>query len=296
MTVHLDVDAVIENVLYVSFDDVCGQSVFGNADSHHPAQHPVLFEDSNTVTHLPQFQRCRQTGRPGTDHGHFLAVLLDRFGFLLGREFLAVLGMPVGQESFDVGYGDRAVQVRSVAALLARMLAYPAANRREGVGFGCRDVCLFVLAGRGQRHVPARITMYRAAIVTRSHTDSGHREFVGNGLRIFLEDRLSVAQKLVVLVRDRYGTVLGTNTAAGTFLKIDEVRLDGNSCLEVARFARQLGKFGVGDHLDISVCPGSDQPGRYGAHRTVVRGERLVELGHVPADSGSRLDEIDLIT
>jgi hypothetical protein len=63
---------------------------------------------------------------------------------------------------------------------------------------------------------------------------------------------------------------------------------------EVARFAFQLLEFGQRKDFDVLVAAGLNQLRRQDAHRAVVGGEGLVELGHRPADGGALLDEVYL--
>ena len=65
--------------------------------------------------------------------------------------------------------------------------------------------------------------------------------------------------------------------------------------VELAGLALEADELGVGDDLDVQVPAGLDQLGRQGAHRAVVGGEGLVELGHVATQGRGLLDEVDLV-
>jgi len=66
------------------------------------------------------------------------------------------------------------------------------------------------------------------------------------------------------------------------------VEVDG----EVALLARNRLQRGAGVELDVDVPADLDQLGRDNSHGTFIGGERLVELGHHPADGGRLFNEM----
>ena len=65
---------------------------------------------------------------------------------------------------------------------------------------------------------------------------------------------------------------------------------------EIARFALHLQQIGGCQDLDVAMAAGLHQLGRKDAHRAVVGGKRLVELGHLAANGWRALDEVDFDT
>ena len=65
--------------------------------------------------------------------------------------------------------------------------------------------------------------------------------------------------------------------------------------VEVAHRAAHLLHLGVGQQGDVLVLAGLGHLGREDAGRAVQGGEGLVELGHVAADAGALLDEVDVV-
>ncbi len=98
MTVQLNINAVIEDILNVTVYNFGWQPVFGDTNSHHSTENTVFFENGNGVAHLPKVERCGQTGWSGADNCDLLAVFFNRCLFLLRSELLAVFVIPVRQE------------------------------------------------------------------------------------------------------------------------------------------------------------------------------------------------------
>ncbi len=87
--------------------------------------------------------------------------------------------------------------------------------------------------------------------------------------------------------------MLAALATPGAFFLIDVSRPSGKSDLEVTgptldRFHRR-----VGDNLNIDVSPTFHQLGGHDAHGAVVGGKRLIQLGHISADGGRAIYEID---
>ena len=136
----------------------------------------------------------------------------------------------------------------------AQVLAQPAAD------------ALFPVNGEGQRH----------------------------GLGVPDVHRCALAQPLVEDIHGAHRAGTSAHPAAGAPLQVNVPRLllylDG----EVTHLAGDPRHLGAGHDLDVQMPPALHQLGGQDAHRAVVGGEGLVQLGHHPADGGRRLHQVDL--
>ena len=71
-------------------------------------------------------------------------------------------------------------------------------------------------------------------------------------------------------------------------------RLAAHGGGKIADIAFQLVHLAVAEQGDVGVAAGVDHLGGQDAGRAVQGGKGLVELGHVPADGGLALDQVDV--
>jgi hypothetical protein len=95
---------------------------------HHAARHGPGVADLHRVAEAGEVIGGGQAGRPGADHQHPLARALRR-----PLELPAMLDGGLAQKTLHGVDADRAVEVRAVAAVLARVVADPAVHRRHRV-------------------------------------------------------------------------------------------------------------------------------------------------------------------
>jgi hypothetical protein len=108
-------------------------------------------------------------------------------------------------------------------------------------------------------------------------------------------DRLAIAEPgLEDLVDDLLGALLLADAAAVAEVLVDVAGLLADGDGEVADVALDLLDLAPGQELDVGMRAGGDHLGGQDAGRAVEGGEGLVELGHVAADRGVLLDEVDL--
>ena len=202
----------------------------------------------------------------------------------------------VSDEPFESPDVDGLIHLTPVAGDFTGVVANPTADAGEwvvhldhphGVGPAALmdegDVALSPLPGR-------------AGIPARGDAELLDGEAVGHRLGVQLEGCPARGQPLVEDVGHRDRAHLDTIAAADTRVNIDVARM----VLHLHRVATDIPgdveHLGVCHQLDVGVATGLHQLGRDGAHRTVVGGEGLVELCHLPADGRLGLDEIHLET
>ena len=266
------------------------QAVLGDAVAQHAARLGLALEDGGLVAEQGQVAGGGQAARARADDRDLLVVRDRR---LLGQRHVLV-GV-VGDEALEAADGDRLVDLAARAVDLALRGADATADGGEGVGLAGDRVGLGETALADQGHVALRRRRRRAGALAGRVPLLGDRVGVGDRLRVELVDRLALAELLVVVVLDDHGAHRGALAAARALVGVDEAGVVEDLGAEGAGLALEADELGVGDDLDVEVAPGLDQLRRQGAHRAVVGGEGLVELGHVAAEGRRLLDQVDLV-
>jgi len=78
--------------------------------------------------------------------------------------------------------------------------------------------------------------------------------------------------------------IFNAGTAAGAQIHIDTACAFFDFYLEIAGFARNAFKVCIGDQFDVQMPADLDQYRGDNSHRAVIGRERLVQLGHDPAN------------
>ena len=212
----LELHAQVLDDLDFGLDDVPGQTVGRYAHREHAAENGKLFENRNSVALDGEKIGGGQSAGPGADDGDFLRAL----GLFLGREGCYAFSVVVRQVAVQVHDSQRLVHFGAGAGALARVMANTAADPGKRVFLFEKGHGLSVLALVHKRN-PA---LYAHMGGTRGPAGRGpplfHGEPAGDGLRVFLVDRLSRGQALVVLVGNFHGTDFGAFPAAGAFRKV----------------------------------------------------------------------------
>ena len=127
--VDLQGDAEVEQPGDLGVEHLTRQPVARDAVAHHPAGDRCGLPDGDRVTAPGQVVGRGESGRPGADDQHPPpgGRGSDRDAPALGQRLVA-------EEALDGVDADRLVEVAAVAGGLARVVADPAADGREGVG------------------------------------------------------------------------------------------------------------------------------------------------------------------
>ncbi len=288
--VALQVDAEREHAVDVLLQRGLGQAVLGDAEAQHAARLGLALEDGDGVAEQREVAGGGEAAGARADHGDLLLV---RDLGLLGQRHVGE--RVVADEPLEAGDGQRLVHIAARAVGLALVRADAAADGGEGVGVAGDGVGLGVAAVGDERQVALGAGVHGAGALAGAVALLAHRVGVGDRLRVELEDRLALAQVLVVRVGDHDGADGGAFAAARADVRVDEAGVVVDLGAEAARLALEADELGVGDDVDVEVSPGLYELGRQGAHRTVVGGEGLVELGHVATEGRGLLDEVDLV-
>ena len=201
---------------------------------------------------------------------------------------------PVRDEPLQGANGDGVIDVLAVASILARVVAGPAANRREGKGVAHDIESLSELPLRDEGDVALDPYACGAGIPTGRYAFPLDDVEIGDGLGEGLVDGLSLALPLVELAQNLDRAFLRALAAASALRLVDVPRLPRHPDLESAELSVYSHDFGIAEHLDALVPVALDHLGSEDAHGAVVGGEGLVQLGHSPADGGRSLHQIDL--
>jgi hypothetical protein len=108
----------------------------------------------------------------------------------------------------------------------------------------------------------------------------------GHGLGIGDINGLAFVHAQVKSILDFPRTLLCTNAATDALVFVNIPGSLDNLNLEVSGLAADGVYFSEGDEVDVDVPADLDQLGGDDSHRALIGGERLIELGHNPADTG----------
>ena len=287
--VEAQVDAERADLIDLALQHLVRQAVVGDADAQHAAGDGERLEHRGLVAVLREVAGRRHAGGAPADDGDLLRVqhrqLLRQFGG----------AGDVADEALEAGDGDRLVDLAARALGLAGVGADAATHRREGVGLRGHPIGVGEAALADQGDVALGRGLHGAGALAGRVAQLVDGVGAGDGLRIELVDGLALAQPLVVPVLDGDGTHRDAVVAARAEIGVHVAGVVVDLRLEVTGLALEIGELGVRDDLDVEVAAGLHELGRQRAHGAVVGGERLVELGHVPAKCGRPLDEVDLV-
>ena len=101
---------------------------------------------------------------------------------------------------------------------------------------------------------------------------------------------------LIVWIRDLDRTVFYTSLTTRAFVLDDVSGLCNQGGLKFSWFPVYTLNFSICQNLYVGMPADLDQFGREYSHRAVIGGKGLVKLGHMAANAGSLLNQINLIT
>jgi len=172
------------------------------------------------------------------------------------------------------------------------VVADASADPRERVVFFDDPQGVGVAALADQGDVTLGALTGRAGVAAGGNAELLDGVGVRDGLGIQLVSCPARRQPLVERIGDDDRTDRGAVAAADALQRVDVARLVAQGGDEVAGLAVEPHDLAVDVQVDVQVAAGLDQLRADGAHGAVIGGEGLVELGHVPADGGPRLDEV----
>ena len=279
-----DFHAGIANELDIAVHDRRRQSEIGDGHPQHPSRVREGLEDGGLVAHLPSMVGAAQPGGSRADNGDPLGVKHVRNG---PRPVLYLLE----DKPLERTDRNRLIHLSAVARVFARMGADHAAGAREGVGLADKCQGLLVLPLGDQRHVPLCVHSIGAVQPTGRDPLLRDREHVRDGLWVQPVDGRPGGEPLVEPVLKPGRAHLFAVAAAVALLFVDETGTSSDADTEIAGPAVDTDQIGVGEDLDVGVTAGLHQLGGDHAHGAVIGGERLVQLGHIPADGRLLLEE-----
>ena len=147
----------------------------------------------------------------------------------------------------EILYGKRFIHIRSGADPFTGMMAHPAADagKRMGVFEQRQRFAVFFLFDQGD------VSLYAHMCGARCLAGCGvpfcDGKGAGNGLCVFLENGMLLAQSLIILIGQIHGTYFGAIPAGGTLGWIDKARRFLNRYFEVPRGAFYFFHLGGGD-------------------------------------------------
>jgi len=269
---------------------IAGQAVLGDAEGHPAAGDGGLFVDRDVIPLDGQVIGAGQARGAGADDGHLLALfLLDR-----GDVFRRVVEVQVGHEALEVHDVDGLLDPAAHAGLLAGVVADAPADGGEGVFLLDELEGFLVLAGGDQGHVALHADVGGAGRLAGRRAELVDGVAAGNGLGEVPVDGLSVVEVFVEVGLDGDGAHIGAVAAARALAEVHVTGGLGEFHREAARLALYGFHRPAGEDLDVGVSADLDQLGGEDAGRAVVGGERLVELGHDPADADPVIDQVDI--
>ena len=107
----------------------------------------------------------------------------------------------------------------------------------------------------------------------------------GNCLFKVYMDSFVLRYFLIELIRVFHGAVFYTGSTTGAFVLVNICGLFNQGYLKVSGFPLETVNFSIGHDLYIGMPFTFNKLRRFNAHGAVIGGKRLVQLGHVAADS-----------
>ncbi len=220
---------------------------------------------------------------PGSDDRDALLVTaLGRLRRLVGPGVLVV-----GDEALQGADVERLVELGAVAGVLAPVVADAAADGREGVVELDRAQGRLVVALADVGDVALGPLAGRARVPARAHPGLLDGVGVGHRLGVELVGGALPHEPLVEAPVDLNGAHLLAVAAGRALGGVDVAGVPAEPDPEVPGLPFEGQDLRAGEDLDVEVPPHVHQLGADGAHRAVVGGEGLVQLGHVAADGGA---------
>jgi hypothetical protein len=167
-------------------------------------------------------------------------------------------------------------------------------NARKRIPFPDQCQGLFELAGSNESNISLGIDMDGTGSPARRHASLLYAIGTWHGLGKKLIDGRSSDQPLFVIIGDLDGTDLCTIPTGLTGFDRNITGFFVDQDFEIPGASLHLVDLCMGQDFNVSMPPCVDQFGRHDAHRAVIGGERLVELGHGPPDAQVLLEEVDL--
>ena len=192
--------------------------------------------------------------------------------------------------------GQGLVHIIAGTGLLTGMMADPSTDTGKRVVLFEQFQRLAVLSVIDQGNVALDAYMSRAGGFAGGRAAFADAESSRDRLGVLFEDGFTLGQAFVVFIGQSDGANFGALATAGALRQVHKAGLLVDGGAEISGISLEIQKFGVGEQFDVQVPADLDQFRRNHSHRTVIGGERLVELGHEPPDGGRLLDKIDVIT
>ncbi len=165
-------------------------------------------------------------------------------------------------------------------------------DARKRVVFLDHTECILITVFPDKGDVTLRPLARRAGVTTRSNPLFFNSIRIGDGLRVKLVGGPLLCHPPIKPTGNDHGTDLRALSASRTLSHVDIARFVTERDGEIAGLPFYLGHFSIGHQLNVEVTAGFDQLGTDDAHSAVVRGKRLVELGHPPADGRALFGEV----
>ena len=293
--VQLQLDAQGQDVVDLLFQHIFGQPVVRYAQPQHPPRLGRRLEDRHLAPLLGKVKGRGEAGRPRTHDCHLLPILWrDKRQIWPGAFLFSPLALVVACKPLQRVDRHRLVDLPAVTRRLTGVVADAAAHRGQGMPLPDQGNCLPELPLGDQGRIALAVHSGRAGRPTGRRISLVDAVDIGDRLRIEFVDDLARTQPLVELVRQLHRTDRLAVPAGIALYRIYKSGRLQQRKLEVPRLSRNRDQLGVGDNIDIGMFVALHQPGGDRAHRTVVGGKGLVELGHAPADTARPLDQVDL--
>ena len=301
--VQAQLDALINHLLHLPIHAVIGQAVRRDANAHHAAGYRQGIEGGGGVAQAHQVQAGGQASRAGADDGDLFAA----GGGLVGKgganqrliphigQLVAMGVGPIGNKAFQAHDADRLIVLRAAALLFTALVAHPPADRGEGMlaADGPIGICVTLLADQGNVALGALV----GGAGGPAGSDAVLGDGIGTGHRLgrIAVDGFALAQALVKGVDHLHRADLGAFAAAGAGGFVHKAGLAADADLVVSNVARNGFHLAAGQQLDVGVASHGRHFGGENSSRTVERWKGLVQLGHVPADAGLALHQVNLL-
>ena len=154
----------------------------------------------------------------------------------------------------------------------------PAADSGKGIFFFDQLKGFFEFPLRNEGHVPLDADMGRAFRLAGGGSFFRNGEGAGDGLGIFLKNRLSLPEALIIFIGQCNGADMGAVATGRAFCGINIAGMFSNKDSEVAFRAIDLLHFSTSDEVDIRMPADLDQFWRDDSHGAIVGGEGLVKF------------------
>ncbi len=255
--IQAQVNAQIDNILYLPLNDGGRQTELRDAQPQHPPGHRHRLEHRDAIARQDEVPRRRHPARPRPDDRHMLPVTT---GDRLDR--LARLGIHLfGDKPLQRANVDRFVDQPAIAGRLAAVVADAPADAGEWIIHLDHAQRIIPTPLANQRDVPLRSLPGGAGIPARGNASLVDGVGIGHSLGIQLVGSTAARKPHVEYIGHCNRANLRAIATANTLVRVNIARLVPEPYHEMPRLPGDVEYLGLGHDGDVGMATGFNQFG-----------------------------------